>query len=203
MTANTVNEFKKYLKSQNTSIKTVDEIFRNAIKYHHVPYEGNASELTTFSVGKRKHVMKALAATSKFSGCYETWQSIRKQYQLKWVSTDSLSGFHSILKQNGDFTNMVEWIRNAITNYPRFSKILMFNVLTGLRSAEAIESFNLLLDNEKMPTYFSKEEKLLEHFRFPSIFLRRTKKAFISIVDEDILKLVVNPQSDVLNYDKI
>jgi hypothetical protein len=68
LTANTVNEFKKYLKSKNTTVKTVNEIFSNAIKYNHVLYEGNASELTTFSFGKRKHVMKALAAFSKYSG---------------------------------------------------------------------------------------------------------------------------------------
>jgi hypothetical protein len=85
------------------------------------------------------------------------------------VSTDSLSGFHGILKQNGDFTNMVKRIKNAITNYPRFSNILMFNVLTGLRPAEAIESITLLLNSEKRNEYLSKDEKTLEHFRFPSI----------------------------------
>ena len=189
--------------SQNTSMKTVNEIIRNTIKYHHFLYEGNASELTTFSIGKRKHVMKALAAFSKFSGCYETWQGIRKQHQLKWTSTDSLSGFHSILKQDGDFSEMVKWIKDAINTYPRFSNILRFNVLTGLRPAAAIESFNLLLQSEKRNEYLSKDGKMLEHFKFPSVFLRRTKKAFISLVNEDILKLTENCQTDVLNYDKI
>jgi hypothetical protein len=81
LTGRTVHEFKKYLKSQNSSVKTVNDIFRNAIKHYHVLFEGNASALAkTFSIGKRKDVMKALAASSKFSGCYETWQSIRKQY---------------------------------------------------------------------------------------------------------------------------
>jgi hypothetical protein len=98
LTVDIVKEFKKYLLSQNTSTKTVNEIFRNAIKYHHILFEGNASELTTYSAGKKKHIMKALAAFSKFSGCYETWQSIRKQYQLKWSSMDSLTSFHNILK---------------------------------------------------------------------------------------------------------
>jgi hypothetical protein len=54
---------------------------------------------------------------------------------------------------------MAEWIRNAITKYPRFSNILMFNVLTGLRPAEAIEYFNLLLNSEKRNVYLSKDEK--------------------------------------------
>lgn len=109
------------------------------MKYHHILYEGNGSELVTCSVGKRKHVMIALAAFSKYSGCYETWQTIRKQYQLKWTSTDSLTGFNNMLKQDADFTKMIEWVRNAIISYPRFSNIFTFNVLTGLRPAEAID----------------------------------------------------------------
>lgn len=44
---------------------------------------------------------------------------------------------------------------------------------------------------------------MLEHFRFPSIFLRRTKKAFISIVNKDILDLSNYSPSEGLNYDKI
>ena len=128
---------------------------------------------------------------------------IRKEYQLKWTSTDSLAGFNSIFKENGDFSDMVEGIKDAINKYPRFTNILIFNVLTGLRPAEAIESFNLLLHSEKRNEYLSKDGRMLEHFRFPSLFLRRTKKAFISLVNEDILKLTENCQKDVINYDKI
>jgi intergrase/recombinase len=79
----------------------------------------------------------------------------------------------------------------------------MFDVLTGLRPAEAIESFNLLLHHEKRNEYISQDGKMLEHFRFPFVFLRRTEKAFISLVDEDLLKLTENCQNDVLNYDQI
>lgn len=201
--AKSIIGFKKYLESQKVGPKTFNELFRNTVKYHHVLYEGNAFELTTYSVGKRKHAMKALAAFSKYSGCYERWQKIRKDYQLKWTSVDSLSGFNSILKENGDFSNMIEWIKDSINMYPRFSNILKFNVLTGLRPAEAIESFNLFLHPEKSNVYLSKDGKMLEHFRFPSIFLRRTKKAFISLVNEDILNLTENCQNDIINYDKI
>jgi hypothetical protein len=121
----------------------------------------------------------------------EKWQQIRKNYQLKWSSDDnSLSGFHNVLKENGDFNDMIECMKDSIGLYPRFSNILKFNVLTGLRPAEAIESFNLLLHPEKRNECLSKDRKMLEHFRFPSIFLRRTKKAFISLVNEDILNLL-------------
>jgi hypothetical protein len=55
LTGRTVHEFKKYLKSQNSSVKTVNEILRNAIKYYHVLYEGNALALTkTYSMEREK-----------------------------------------------------------------------------------------------------------------------------------------------------
>ena len=147
--------------------------------------------------------MKALAAFSKFSGCYETWQNIRKQYQLKWTSTDPLTGFPNILKKDEDFTKMVELIKTAIDKYPRFSNILQFDVLTGLRPTEAIESFNILLNPLRRTEYLSNDDQTLEHFRFPGIFLRRTKKAFISIVNEEFVNLAQETQNDFLNHDKI
>ena len=98
---------------------------------------------------------------------------------------------------------MVEWVSNDISNHPRFTNIFMFNVLTGLRPAEAIESFNILQNPIQRAEYFSKNEKILEHFRYPSIFLRRTKKAFISSVNKDILNHIDDKQTDDLNYDKI
>jgi intergrase/recombinase len=98
---------------------------------------------------------------------------------------------------------MVDWVRKAINRYPRFSKFMKFGVLTGLRPAETVESFNLVLNSESRKKYLSKDRKLLEHFRFPSVFLRKTKKAFISIVNKDILNLVEIHGGEVLNYDKI
>ena len=146
--------------------------------------------------------MKALAALSKYSGCYDTWQTIRKQYQLKWTSTDSLAGFHNILKEDGDFTKMVEWIKESIVSYPRFINFLTLNVLTGLRPSEAIELFNLLRTLGKESEYLSRDKRMLERSRYPSIYLRRTKKAFVSVVNENMLNLVYH-HKESLNYDII
>lgn len=202
LNAKTLKGFREYLESQKIEQKTINEIFRNTVKYLQVLLGGNASELAKFSMRKRKQAMKALAAFSKYCGCYERWQNIRRGFQLKWTSIDSLSGFNNFLNQEADFGKMIVWIKNAINNSPRFSNISKFNVLTGLISAEAIESFNLLL-NLKKNGYVSKDRKILEYFRYPSVFLIRTKKAFIFVVDEDILKLIKNSQNDVINCDKI
>jgi intergrase/recombinase len=80
---------------------------------------------------------------------------------------------------------------------------LQFDVLTGLRPTEAIELLNILLDPVRRTEYLSKDSQTFEHFRFPGIFLRRNKKAFISIVNEDIMNLAQKNQNDFLNYDKI
>ena len=90
---------------------------------------------------------------------------------------------------------------NRYEKYPRFSNALKFDVLTRLRPTEAIESFNLLLVPLRRTEYLSKDGQILEHFRFPSIFLRRTKKAFISIVNEEIINLAQDSQNDFLNYE--
>ncbi|WP_458743851.1 integrase [Candidatus Nitrosocosmicus sp. T] len=124
----------------------------------------------------------------------------KKKYQFKWSATDSLAGFYNILKPDGDFTKMLEWITTTIKSYPRFANILIFNVLTGLRPQEAIDSFNLLL-SDKRQDYLSRDEKLLEHFKFPEIFLRRTKKAFISITNKELISLVEGQKP--LTYDTI
>ena len=40
--------------------------------------------------------------------------------------------------------------------------------------------------------YINKNTMLLEHFRFPQIFIRRTKKSYISIFNETIVDLARN-----------
>lgn len=60
----------------------------------------------------------------------------------------------------------------------------------GLRSAEACSSLRLL--RERNDGYVEGESKLLEHFRFPSVYLSRTKNAYISIVFEKLLELMTH-----------
>jgi intergrase/recombinase len=175
--------------------------FRYAVQYNHVLASGNLIELFSYSDSKRRHIMKALAAYSKYIGEYEKWQQIRKNYQLKWSSgADSLAGFNNIIKENGDFDKMVNWIQIKRKEYPRFDGILLFNVLTGLRPQEAIDSFNLLLSHKRQE-YLSEDMRLLQHFKFPDMFIRRTKKAYISLITKPILSLLENEKQ--LTYDMI
>jgi len=46
--------------------------------------------------------------------------------------------------------------------------------------------------------YFDSEREILEHFKFKEVFLRRTKKAFISFVPREFIKNI----SDNKHYSK-
>jgi hypothetical protein len=52
----------------------------------------------------------------------------------------------------------------------------------GLRPSEVIESVRLINDKDAFQKYYRAELQALEHFRFPDIFLRSTRKAYISFV---------------------
>jgi hypothetical protein len=158
-------------------------------KYYHVLTESNAQELLILSNDKRIHAMKALAALSKYLGCYDLWKSVIERYQLKWSNEDAVQVFQNITNADRGFSSMVKWLKDALTKLPQsYGNILLFNALTGLRPEEAIQSIKILHNNKEYDDYL-KENSILEHYKYPSIFIRRTKKAYISIVNGTILGL--------------
>ena len=50
-------------------------------------------DLLILAPAKQKHIMKALANLAKFTGVYEESNRLRKQHQLKWLSTNTLDIF--------------------------------------------------------------------------------------------------------------
>ena len=61
-----------------------------------------------------------------------------------------------------------------------------FTAVTGLRLSEAINSWNLIDADD----YYDQKLQALEHFKFKNVFLRRTKKVFISFVPEDLIERI-------------
>ena len=64
---------------------------------------------------------------------------------------------------------------------------MIYCTLTGLRADEACKSVSLVKND--LNNYLNKT-MILEHFRYPKIFIRITKQALISIVNDSILNLV-------------
>jgi Archaeal phage integrase len=178
--------FKQYLPAQRK--RNWKQILLKAAKHGHILETGDASEILTFSSTKRRHVMEALVCLSKYQGTYNTWKEIKEKYQLKWTSPDSLEVFQSIFNNEKNYSAMLSWLKNAIAQIPKpYANILIYNTLTGLRPAEACQSIALIQSD--LQNYLKQDKMILEHYRYPEIYIRNSKKAFISVVDDSIIKI--------------
>jgi hypothetical protein len=58
-----------------------------AKKFYHVLFEEDAHDLLAIkSEQKRLNVMESPTLISRYLGCYDTWQQIRKRHNLKWTA---------------------------------------------------------------------------------------------------------------------
>jgi intergrase/recombinase len=177
--------FKKYLLTIQSD-KVAYDTLRYAQRYYLVLAGEGIQEILQQSPDVRKHVMKSMAALSKYMGCYDQWKLIKERYQLKWSQKDGLEAFQAIIDGEHNFTAMCDWLKEARTKLPpAYGDILPYTTLTGLRAQEAIHSIHLVKTD--LDKYRKKD--ILEHYRYPDLFIRRTKKAYVSVVDRDILEL--------------
>jgi integrase len=170
------------------------EIFRYAKRFAFVLEKpALASQLLMLSKDVRRVTMSSLSNLSKYLGIYEQWKSTIRNHGLKWENTTSLETFLSILNSNIEQTET--WLKQVILKLPReYATVLVFDVLTGLRPSEAATSCNLiteLSENENLPRYLDKELMMLQHFRFPEMFLRKSKNAYISFITPQLLDLIL------------
>lgn len=136
--------------------------------------------------------MEALANLSKFQGRYDIWLQIRQRYNLKWTAgNESMRSLERFFNPEMGLDRMIQIVKEMIRVLPdHMSTVIKFAVLTGLRPSEACESVRLL---KLEPTfYYNQVQEKLEHFKFPEIFLRSTKKAFISYLSTDNYQRIVS-----------
>ncbi len=91
----TWKQFEKCLSEFNAK-KTIYSRLTYAKKYHQLLFTDDFSGILQFSKDKISHIMKAMAAPSKFLGMYDKWVSIVKKYDLKRSERNSLNTFHEI-----------------------------------------------------------------------------------------------------------
>lgn len=197
-------QFRDWLQSQGKTRWTIKQIKNYAIRYGHVLDTGDASALLGLSPTVRRHVLASLAALSKYQGCYDKYMQIKQRYHLKWTSSGNesyLQAFQGLLFSTNDeldFDSMLARIKEMIKVLPEhMGSVIKFNCLTGLRPSECIESVRLLNDKAMSSTahlarnqYYNPERECLEHFRFPEIFCRRTKYAYVSFVTKEMLSVI-------------
>ena len=196
-----LRDFELWL-SENLSRRYARDLLQYAKKFYPVLLKGDASIILRMSKGKRRMVMSSLANLAKFWGIYDRWKNIVKRYDLKWEGTTSLETFLSIFNTN--LKSVKSWLVEIIPKLPRdYALLVIFIALTGVRGTEACNSLRLISDlheRDELDHYLDEELLILEHFRFPNIFLRRSKKLFISFVTQNLLDIILQEGRIKPNY---
>ncbi|MGD0495496.1 MAG: integrase [Candidatus Bathyarchaeia archaeon] len=180
--------------------RNAKEALRNAKKYAAILEKPSmASQLLMLNKDLRRVAMSSLSNLSKYLGVYDQWKQTIRNYGLKWENTTSLETFLSILNSNLEETEI--WLRQVIKKLPSdYSTILVFDVLTGLRPSEAAMSCKLITDlsnMNKLDSYLDGDLMMLQHFRFPDLFLRKSKNAYISFITPELLQLVLRTKPSI------
>ena len=77
-------------------------------------------------------------------------------------------------------------------------------MLSGIRTGEAINSFNTLIElnqKEKLNEYYNAELSALEHFKLPDLFLRGKKNVFFTFIRESFLEKIAS--SKPISYESL
>lgn len=160
-------------------------------KYHKC--FSNPNKLLKIPTSIRSNVLKAMVSYAKYTSSYEDYKTKLKNSGIRWNTNDS--AFNSFLRiVNNNHSDLGQW-------YSEMQKILRDNeklflkfvLTTGLSKAEAIKSFNLLIklhEEGKLDSYF--KDGILEHFRYPELFFRKTKMVYISIVTKDLVAKIAH-----------
>jgi intergrase/recombinase len=134
---------------------------------------------------------------SKFLGTYEKYKTKLRNNGVKWANTDD--SFNSFLRIiNNNHNNLHSWYKSAYDLLRENEKLfLKYTLVSGLRKGEAVNSFNLIIElsqQNRLSEYYNEELGILEHFRFAELFLRATKKVYISIVSKELITDTCNSQ---------
>jgi hypothetical protein len=87
-----------------------------------------------------------------------------------------LEAFNDVMMNDKcNYSSMLNWLKETLSKLSSsHGNILLFDALTGLRPDEASKAIALIHEQEN--NYIRKDLMILERYKFPDIFIRRTKK---------------------------
>ena len=187
--------FKEFCKKNNGE-SHARQLVSYAERYQACLLKHDFIVLRSLSDTMRPNAMKGLSALSKFLGCYEDFKLLVRNSNLKWSGKSADDVFIERLnnQSNVDSEAIWNWVKRAKEERPELSGFLDLMAVSGLRFIESFNSYNLqirLAKEDKLNTYYFTEKETLEHYRFKEIFIRKSKKAFVSFVPSNLVNEVV------------
>jgi len=180
--------FEEWLKRRGLSRKHRVDVLNKARKYSDVLLLGDF-KLLRDAVNKR-HVLAALSNLARFLGVYGKWRMMLMQNDVSWSDgkNDAEWVFRRIYDEEiDDLDSWIEILKERANSW--LWNYVVFLGLSGLRPNEAVIALNLVKEG-KLKSYLNREVMTLEHFRFSRLFLRNTKKAFITVLTDKMLLLL-------------
>jgi hypothetical protein len=180
--------FKDFLQKQYRPI-TVRCRYDYALKYHKLLLDQDLSPLNLVTDIMRVHILKALSALSKFLGVNDSFKFLMQKYGLKWSINNKDDLIIQRMLKPLNSGSVVEWIRQVYAKIPKAKPYVDLLLCSGMRPLEGMDSHNLIikLDSEnRLMDYYDSDRQVLQHFRYRSIFIRRSKKVYISFVPNEI-----------------
>jgi len=186
-----LREFERWLKERyRSSYRRV--VLQYVKRFGDDFLRGDLSRVVALSGKARMHVLDALACFSKYLGRYDYYAMLKKRYGLRYEHRDS----HLIIDRM-DATGVAEWFMKAKTVLGDYNIFLDFLAYTGLRVEEALQSWKLIHSEDG---YYDHARMVLQHYKHPDMFLRRTKKAYISFAPKHIVEKLRSIQAPSYQY---
>jgi hypothetical protein len=179
-------EYKLYLFSKYAKSYAV-QLFEYSRKYYPLLSDVNSILLSKPTV--RNNVINSLTALSRFLGTYNSFMSEMKAHGIKRVRQDPVQAFTRIFNSNVH-KGLGKWYQDALAVLKENERLyLRFMLLSGVRAMEGVKAFNLIVELGPKYTeeYYNCETRFLEHFKYPKLFLRRSKNIYVSAVPRKLL----------------
>jgi intergrase/recombinase len=179
-------------------LSTARDRLSYARRFKHCLLSRDFSGLRKLSDDKRVHVLKALSALAKFLGIYDDFKALRRNYGLKWSGKNSDDIIIARLTKVVNGSEVYDWMRRIKMEIPEYAAFIDFMAATGLRYEEAINAWNLIIELARkgsLSDYYKENKQVLEHFRFREVFIRKSKKAFMSFVSDSLVAKIVKSET--------
>lgn len=206
-TAEYWGKFRVYVNSRIKNRTWRSTIYNYAQEYCDCLFKRDLSRLQVLADSKRPNVLKALSSLAKFDGCSDELKPLMKRYGLKWAGRSKDDVFIDRITNTKNPEEIWTWIKQVKSELPEYAEFMDLMAVSGLRYIEAVHSFNLiseLTESGKLELqregknyqggYYNREISSLEHFWFREIFLRSTKKAYVSFIPGEIVE-AIGPRS--------
>ena len=180
-------------KTQQFSSGYARDVYNYSRKYAGCLLKRDLSKLLSIRKTKRTNIVKALANLAKFVGLHDEFIQLMHKYDLEWGGKSNEELVIDRLTKVQNPNEVFDWIKQVKQARMELSDFMDFMAISGLRLVEAVKSYNLtvkLSREGKLSEYYNEEKEALEHFRFKDMFLRKSKKAFVSFVPKDFVERI-------------